>query len=98
MTAHRYGLFDGMYVSECPTKTNARGEHLLALVDGEPRTISLKQRDISPGRGTILIAAAAAIARAHLRRSGPNVAHEKAPTARASMATSTSDSRTTIRS
>jgi hypothetical protein len=35
MNAHRYGLFDGMYVSECPTKTNARGEHLLALVDGE---------------------------------------------------------------
>ena len=33
MNAHRYGLFDGMYVSECPTKTNARGEHLLALVD-----------------------------------------------------------------
>jgi hypothetical protein len=24
-----------MYVSECPTKTNSRGEHLLALVDGE---------------------------------------------------------------
>jgi hypothetical protein len=35
MTVHRYGLFDGLYVSECPTKTNARGEHLLALVDGE---------------------------------------------------------------
>ena len=35
MTAHRYGLFDGMYVSECPTKTNARGEHLLALVDAD---------------------------------------------------------------
>jgi mannosylglycerate hydrolase MGH1-like protein len=35
MNAHRYGLFDGIYVSECPTKTNARGEHLLALVDGE---------------------------------------------------------------
>ena len=35
MNAHRYGLFDGMYVSECPTKSNARGEHLLALVDGE---------------------------------------------------------------
>ena len=33
MNAHRYGLFDGTYVSECPTKTNARGEHLLALVD-----------------------------------------------------------------
>jgi hypothetical protein len=35
MTAHRYGLFEGLYVSECPTKTNARGEHLLALVDAE---------------------------------------------------------------
>jgi hypothetical protein len=35
MNAHRYGLFDGLYVSECPTKTNARGEHLLALVDAE---------------------------------------------------------------
>jgi Mannosylglycerate hydrolase MGH1-like glycoside hydrolase domain len=35
MNAHRYGLFDGNYVSECPTKTNARGEHLLALVDAE---------------------------------------------------------------
>ena len=35
MNAHRYGLFDGMYVSECPTKTNARGEHLLALVDAD---------------------------------------------------------------
>ena len=35
MKAHRYGLFDGMYVSECPTKTNARGEHLLALVDAD---------------------------------------------------------------
>jgi hypothetical protein len=35
MNAHRYGLFDGMYVSECPTKANTRGEHLLALVDGE---------------------------------------------------------------
>ena len=35
MTMHRYGLFDGMYVSECPTKTNARGEHLLALVDAD---------------------------------------------------------------
>jgi hypothetical protein len=35
MTAHRYGLFDGNYVSECPTKTNARGEHLLALVDAQ---------------------------------------------------------------
>jgi hypothetical protein len=35
MKAHRYGLFDGHYVSECPTKTNARGEHLLALVDAE---------------------------------------------------------------
>jgi hypothetical protein len=33
MKMHRYGLFDGHYVSECPTKTNARGEHLLALVD-----------------------------------------------------------------
>jgi hypothetical protein len=33
MKMHRYGLFDGNYVSECPTKTNARGEHLLALVD-----------------------------------------------------------------
>jgi hypothetical protein len=28
-------LFDGQYVSECPTKTNARGEHLLALVDSD---------------------------------------------------------------
>jgi hypothetical protein len=35
MKAHRYGLFDGHYVSECPTKTNARGEHLLALVDAD---------------------------------------------------------------
>ncbi|MEO8627199.1 MAG: glucosidase [Betaproteobacteria bacterium] len=35
MNAHRYGLFDGQYVSECPTKTNARGEHLLALVDSD---------------------------------------------------------------
>jgi hypothetical protein len=35
MKAHRYGLFDGHYVSECPTKVNARGEHLLALVDAE---------------------------------------------------------------
>jgi hypothetical protein len=35
MKMHRYGLFDGMYVSECPTKTNARGEHLLALVDAD---------------------------------------------------------------
>jgi len=35
MNAHRYGLFDGTYVSECPTKTNVRGEHLLALVDAE---------------------------------------------------------------
>ncbi len=35
MNAHRYGLFDGHYVSECPTKTNPRGEHLLALVDAE---------------------------------------------------------------
>jgi len=35
MNAHRYGLFDGNYVSECPTKTNARGEHLLALVDAD---------------------------------------------------------------
>jgi hypothetical protein len=35
MNAHRYGLFDGLYVSECPTKTNTRGEHLLALVDAE---------------------------------------------------------------
>ncbi len=35
MNAHRYGLFDGNTVSECPTKTNARGEHLLALVDAD---------------------------------------------------------------
>ncbi|MBL8539332.1 MAG: hypothetical protein JNK68_03055 [Betaproteobacteria bacterium] len=35
MNAHRYGLFDGVYVSECPTKTNGRGEHLLALVDAD---------------------------------------------------------------
>lgn len=35
MTAHRYGLFEGLTVSECPTKTNARGEHLLALVDAD---------------------------------------------------------------
>jgi hypothetical protein len=35
MKAHRYGLFDGHYVSECPTKTNPRGEHLLALVDAD---------------------------------------------------------------
>jgi hypothetical protein len=35
MNAHRYGLFDGVYVSECPTKTNSRGEHLLALVDAD---------------------------------------------------------------
>ena len=35
MNAHRYGMFDGHYVSECPTKTNARGERLLALVDQE---------------------------------------------------------------
>ena len=33
MKMHRYGLFDGHYVSECPTKINARGEHLLSLVD-----------------------------------------------------------------
>ena len=35
MNAHRYGLFDGVHVSECPTKTNARGEHLLSLVDAD---------------------------------------------------------------
>jgi len=35
MKAHRYGLFDGVYVSECPTKVNARGEHLLSLVDAD---------------------------------------------------------------
>ncbi|MGH6628579.1 MAG: MGH1-like glycoside hydrolase domain-containing protein, partial [Burkholderiales bacterium] len=35
MNAHRYGMFDGHYVSECPTKTNARGEHLLALLDAD---------------------------------------------------------------
>jgi hypothetical protein len=35
MDQHRYGLFDGHYVSECPTKTNARGERLLALVDSD---------------------------------------------------------------
>src|SRR5262249_14364585 len=38
MNAHRYGLFDGMHVSECPTKTNSRGEHLLALVDADKLT------------------------------------------------------------
>jgi hypothetical protein len=32
MQEHRYGLFDGHFVSECPTKTNERGEHLLSLV------------------------------------------------------------------
>ena len=35
MNAHRYGLFNGTQVSECPTKTNERGEHLLALVDAD---------------------------------------------------------------
>jgi hypothetical protein len=35
MRQHRYGLFDGCHVSECPTKVNARGEHLLALVDAD---------------------------------------------------------------
>ncbi len=35
MNKHRYGMFDGHYVSECPTKTNARGEHLLSLVDAQ---------------------------------------------------------------
>ena len=32
MQEHRYGMFDGHYVSECPTKTTVRGERLLALV------------------------------------------------------------------
>ena len=35
MKQHRYGMFDGHYVSECPTKTNKRGEHLLSLVDAD---------------------------------------------------------------
>ena len=35
MQEHRYGMFDGHYVSECPTKTNSRGERLLALVSAD---------------------------------------------------------------
>lgn len=42
MKQHRYGMFDGHYVSECPTKTNARGEHLLALVDQDKLRAMLK--------------------------------------------------------
>jgi hypothetical protein len=30
---HRSGMYDGHYVMECPTKSNARGERLLALVE-----------------------------------------------------------------
>ena len=42
MQAHRYGLFDGHYVSECPTKTNERGEHLLSLVNVEQLRAMMK--------------------------------------------------------